>query len=215
MSRKTAWTAPATTVLGWASERLVRKQAALGQPSFLYYFSHSYPSADAAGLAGFHASETPFVFGTITQTPPAWPAIPDTAAERGLSNAMLDYWTSFARSGKPSSAQGPAWDVFGSNSRFMNFANAPRAASGFMPGMYGLHEQIMCRRRADAPPVLELAHRQCGPAPSCAGRRVLLARPKAEVRPLAVSGRPERAKPQSRLATRTCRPRRPTTRPID
>ncbi|WP_454762261.1 carboxylesterase/lipase family protein [Caulobacter segnis] len=136
-------------VFGWTSERLVRKQAALGQPSFLYYFSHSYPAADRADLAGFHASETPFAFGTITKTPPAWPAIPDTATERDLSNAMLDYWTSFARSGKPSSTLGLAWDAFGSNSAFMTFADEPRAANGFMPGMYALHEHVMCRRRAD------------------------------------------------------------------
>jgi para-nitrobenzyl esterase len=136
-------------VFGWTSERLVRKQAAIGQPSFLYYFSHSYPSADAAGITGFHASEVPFVFGTITATPPAWPKIPGNAAERRLSAAMLDYWTSFARNGKPSSVSGPAWRVFGGDSAFMNFADAPLVSTGFMPGMYGLHEQVMCRRRAD------------------------------------------------------------------
>ena len=135
-------------VFGWTSERLVRKQAAIGQPSFLYYFNHSYPSADAAGLTGFHASEVPFVFGTIAATPPAWPAIPDTAAEHQLSAAMLDYWTSFARDGKPSSANGAVWHSFGSESAFMNFAEAPRASTGFMPGMYALHEQVLCRRRA-------------------------------------------------------------------
>jgi para-nitrobenzyl esterase len=160
-------------VFGWTSERLVRKQAAIGQPSFLYYFSHGYPSADAAGLTGFHASEVPFVFGTITATPPAWPAIPDTATERRLSAAMLDYWTSFARSGKPSSDHGPAWSSFGSKSDFMNFAEAPRASTGFMPGMYALHEQVLCRRRAagtqswnwrtgSTAPVLPV------PAPACA-----------------------------------------------
>jgi len=135
-------------VFGWTSERLVRNQAAIGQPSFLYYFNHSYPSADAAGLTGFHASEVPFVFGTITETPPAWPAIPDTPAEHRLSAAMLDYWTSFARGGKPASTNGPAWRSFGTDSAFMEFAEAPRASSGFMPGMYALHEQAVCRRRA-------------------------------------------------------------------
>jgi para-nitrobenzyl esterase len=135
-------------VFGWTSERLVRKQASLGQPAFLYYFSHSYPSADAAGLTGFHASEVPFVFGTITETPPAWPAIPDTAAERHLSDAMLDYWTSFARSGKPTSERGPAWSAFGAGSAFMTFADGPKASTDFMPGMYALHERVMCRRRA-------------------------------------------------------------------
>jgi para-nitrobenzyl esterase len=136
-------------VFGWTAERLVRKQAAIGQPSFLYYFSHSYPSADAAGLTGFHAGEVPFVFGTIAATPPAWPAIPDAPDERRLSEAMLDYWTSFARNGKPSSANGPAWRPFGSARAYMEFADAPKAGTGFMPGMYALHEQLLCRRRAD------------------------------------------------------------------
>jgi len=136
-------------VFGWTSERLVRKQAALGQPAYLYYFSHSYPSADAAGVTGFHASEVPFVFGTISATPPAWPAIPDTAAEWQFSGAMLDYWTSFAHSGKPRSASGPAWNPFGSTGAFMDFAGSPRPSTAFMPGMYALHEQVMCRRRAE------------------------------------------------------------------
>jgi para-nitrobenzyl esterase len=135
-------------VFGWASERLVRKQAALGQPSYLYYFSHSYPSADAADMAGFHASEVPFVFGTISATPTFWPAIPDTAAERRFSGAMLDYWTSFARNGTPSSTGGPAWLSFNAAGAFMQFGESPSASAGLMPGMYELHEQVMCRRRA-------------------------------------------------------------------
>ncbi|NYT40724.1 carboxylesterase family protein [Sphingomonas sp. R-74633] len=136
-------------VFGWTSERLVRKQAAIGQPAYLYYFSHSYPAADAAGLTGFHASEVPFVFGTMTNTPSFWPAIPDTAAERQLSGAMLDYWTSFARNGKPVTANGPAWNAIGAAGAFMQFADVPRASNDLMPGMYALHEQVMCRRRAE------------------------------------------------------------------
>lgn len=136
-------------VFGWTAERLARKQAALGQRAFLYYFSHSYPSADAAGLAGFHASEVPFVFGTMAATPPGWPAIPDTASERALSSAMLDYWTSFARSGRPVSRGAPAWTAFGSTGAVMTFAERPRASTRFMPGLYALHERVMCRRRAD------------------------------------------------------------------
>lgn len=136
-------------VFGWASERLVRKQAALGVPAYLYYFSHSYPSADAADMTGFHASEVPFVFGTITATPSFWPKIPDTAAERRFANQMLDYWTGFARGGKPSSSNGPAWAPFGPASAFMHFADSPSTGTGFMPGMYALHEQVMCRRRAE------------------------------------------------------------------
>jgi len=136
-------------VFGWASERLVRAQARIGQPAYLYYFSHSYPSADAAGLSGFHASEVPFVFGTIASTPSFWPAIPDTASERRFSGTMLDYWTSFARNGRPVAAGGEMWDRMGSGSAFMRFAESASASRDLMPGMYALHERVMCRRRSE------------------------------------------------------------------
>lgn len=134
-------------VFGWAAERLVRKQAAIGQDAFLYYFDHDYPSAAAADLTAFHASEVPFVFGTFENIPAGWPSIPDTPRERQLAGAMLDYWTSFARSGRPSVMNGPAWELFAPSRAYMTFGNVPRLSSRFMPGMYELHEQIMCRRR--------------------------------------------------------------------
>jgi len=136
-------------VFGWAAERLVRKQAAIGQASFLYYFSHDYPSAAAANLSVFHASEVPFVFGTFSGTPAGWPAIPDTAEQRRVSGAMLDYWSTFARSGQPTATNGPAWDSFAPRRAFMNLGDVPVKSTEFMPGMYELQEQIMCRRRQD------------------------------------------------------------------
>lgn len=136
-------------IFGWAAERLVRNQSGIGQPSYLYYFSHEYPSATAAGLAAFHASEVPFVFGTFDKTPPNWPAIPDTASERQFADSMLDYWTSFARTGRPTAADGPDWEPFAPGGRYMNFGDAPKLSWPFMPGMYDLHEKVVCRRRQD------------------------------------------------------------------
>jgi para-nitrobenzyl esterase len=86
---------------GWTAERLVRKQAAQGRRSYLYLFDHGYPAMDAAGLHAFHASELPYVFGTTDRSGPNWPKIPATADEHALSEAMLDYWASFAARGKP------------------------------------------------------------------------------------------------------------------
>jgi para-nitrobenzyl esterase len=134
-------------VFGWASERLVRNQGAIGQPAYLYLFDHDYPAAAAADLTAFHASEVPFVFGSFSDTPAGWPAIPDTAAHRGISDAMLDYWTSFARDGRPTAGHGPDWEPFAPNHAAMTFGNAPVVSRGFMPGMYELHEQVLCRRR--------------------------------------------------------------------
>jgi para-nitrobenzyl esterase len=133
---------------GWTAERLVRKQAAVGQPSYLYLWDHGYPTADDAGLHGFHGGELPYVFGTMRSTPPLWPKIPDTAAERVLSDQMIDYWASFAKTGKPQSRDASKWAPFKANHAYMHFAKQPQAAVNMMPGMYELNEEVVCRRRA-------------------------------------------------------------------
>jgi para-nitrobenzyl esterase len=76
---------------GWSIQRLVRAQAALGVPAYLYYFDHGYPSEDAAGLHAFRASEIPYVFGRIDRTLPFWPKIPATSVEQKLADAMGEY----------------------------------------------------------------------------------------------------------------------------
>lgn len=131
---------------GWTAERLVRRQSAIGQPAYLYLFDHGYPAMDAAGLHAFHASELPYVFGTIADTPPLWPKIPATAEEAALSEAMLDYWASFARTGKPVAANAPAWPAFGGAMNVMRFAATPQPGVAAMPGMYALNEAVMCRK---------------------------------------------------------------------
>jgi para-nitrobenzyl esterase len=133
---------------GWTAERLVRKQTAQGEPSFLYLWDHSYPAADSAGLHAFHASELPFVFGNADRTASLWPKIPNTPAEAKLSDAMLDYWTSFARTGHPIAANEPDWPAFDSTNAYMHFMDTPHPSEHVTPGMYALHEEVVCRRRA-------------------------------------------------------------------
>jgi para-nitrobenzyl esterase len=135
-------------IYGWTAERLVTKQAALGQPSYLYLFDHGFPAADNAGLHAFHASEVPFVFGTLNRTPAYWPKAPPTADEAKLSDAMVGYWTSFAKTGDPKAAGEPDWPRFGPSGGFMAFQAAPQAYGDLFPGMYALHEAVVCRRRA-------------------------------------------------------------------
>lgn len=133
---------------GWTAERLVRKQEALGVPSYLYLFDHPYPTADQAGLHAFHGSELPYIFGTMARTPPYWPAIPSTRNERRFSDAMLQYWANFARTGRPVAEREPDWPRFGGNAAYMHFAQTPQPAERLFYGMYELHEEAMCRRRA-------------------------------------------------------------------
>jgi para-nitrobenzyl esterase len=135
---------------GWTAERLARKQTETGQPAYLYLFDHGYPSEEAAGLHAFHASELPFMFGTLERTPSNWPKIPDTPEETALSDAMLDYWTSFAATGKPVARNAADWPAYDGTRAYMKITDAPHPAENLFPGMYELHEEAMCRRKRSA-----------------------------------------------------------------
>jgi para-nitrobenzyl esterase len=146
--QESVWATTRDALYGWTVERLIRKQTAIGQPAFLYFWDHGYPEADAAGLHAFHASELPFVFGTIYGTPAHWPKIPATPQEQRLSDAMVGYWSSFARTGHPQAANEPDWPAFGSTVAYMDLTDAPHPADHLLPGMYELNEQVVCRRHA-------------------------------------------------------------------
>lgn len=133
---------------GWTAARMAIGQTAIGQSAYLYLFDHRYPAADEHGLHAFHAAEIPYVFGTASRTPPYWPKIPDDVANRRLSDAMLSYWASFARTGTPVADGQPAWEAYGKAAHYLRFAGKPQPGTRLMPGMFALHEAAVCRRRA-------------------------------------------------------------------
>lgn len=137
---------------GWTSVRMAIGQTAIRQPGYLYLFDHGYPAADENGLHAFHAAEIPYVFGTAGKVPPYWPKIPDGVVDRRLSDAMLDYWTSFARTGTPVAAGAAVWKPYGAEANYMRFAREPLAGTKPLPGMFALHEAAVCRRRAAGQP---------------------------------------------------------------
>jgi len=138
-------------IYGWATERIVRQQAAVGQPAYLYLFDHCYPAARARDLCGFHASELPYLFGHVGRDaalPANWPR-PDGPAEAALSEAMMDYWAGFARTGRPSAPGRPLWPPYSDGEAFMRFSEGPMAATNLLPGMFEMQEAwVGARRRA-------------------------------------------------------------------
>jgi para-nitrobenzyl esterase len=62
---------------------------------------------------------------------------------------MLDYWSSFARTGQPRSARAPDWPSYGSTNAYMRFADDPQTSAHLLPGMYELQEEVVTRRRAN------------------------------------------------------------------
>ncbi|MHA6316364.1 carboxylesterase/lipase family protein [Altererythrobacter sp. CAU 1778] len=136
-------------IYGHAVERMVRDQTALGLEAYLFVFDHCYAAADARGLCGFHAGELPFVFGNFATgaLPAQWPA-PGSEEDRALSDAMLGYWVSFMKNGRPGSSAGPAWPAYANGENFMRFDGRARPAADPYPGMFELNEAFNRRRRA-------------------------------------------------------------------
>ena len=138
-------------VYGWATERMIRQQAAAGQPSYLYFFDHCYPAARARNLCDFHASEVPFVFGHVGQgatLPPKWPR-PQGKDQQAMSAAMIDYWAGFAKTGVPGAPGLPAWRPYSTSRKScMHFSDKPRAERHDpVPGMFEMREELFERRR--------------------------------------------------------------------
>lgn len=140
--------APRDSLYGWTATRIVRDQGALGQPGYLYYFDHTYPAASDLDLRGFHAAEIPYVFGTTHLTPPFWPKVPATAREQTLSDALGGYWASFARSGVPTAPGAPVWMPYAEGRAHLNVEGSVSAGANLLPGMFELHDETVCRRRA-------------------------------------------------------------------
>lgn len=132
---------------GWAAERLAVKQTAIGAPSYLYYFDHGYPAADEQGFHAFHGEEVPYIFGTTATTPSYFPAVPQTALEQRLSDAMMSYWATFARDGVPRARGEEAWRPYDRDRAYMAFEDIPRMRAG-PPNNYSINEAVVCRRRA-------------------------------------------------------------------
>ncbi|MGH8294425.1 MAG: carboxylesterase/lipase family protein [Steroidobacteraceae bacterium] len=136
---------------GWSAERLARDQTRLGLPAYLYFFSHRYPAQEALHLEAFHASELPYEFGRIGALdgwPDLWPRPPDEARERALSEAVMSYFTSFARDGAPSAPGAAAWRVYRDERAFLELRAPPQSMKHLLPGMFELHEEVIARRRA-------------------------------------------------------------------
>ncbi|MBM59498.1 carboxylesterase family protein [Hyphomonas sp.] len=140
-------------IYGWAAERIVRKEAAAGQPAFMYVFDYCSPAAKAKDLCAFHASELPFVFGNLDSEslPPNWP-VPDGDQDQAISKALLDYWTSFAATGQPESVYGPVWSSYGQDQSYLDIGQTLASRTDPIPGMFELHEQLVAERKAASEP---------------------------------------------------------------
>ncbi len=85
------------------TRRFVRDVSHYQQKTFLYHFTYVTRVGAQSGLGAFHGSEIPFVFGNLAAPTPQ---------ERALSEAMMSYWTDFAKAGDPNAENLPHWPAY-------------------------------------------------------------------------------------------------------
>jgi para-nitrobenzyl esterase len=98
--------------------------------SYEFQFSRVPPGRESVGAA--HASEIPYVFGTLPVAGRAPNAPKYDSTDSAVSDQMQQYWANFAKTGDPNGGSLPKWPIFDPASRaYMEFtADGPIAREG-------------------------------------------------------------------------------------
>ena len=78
---------------------MTRKQS----KAYLYQFAHRPKTAKGRSLGAYHGADLAYIFGNLDASNGY------DAADRALSETLMNYWTQFAHSGNPNA---PGWVVW-------------------------------------------------------------------------------------------------------
>jgi para-nitrobenzyl esterase len=134
---KTARDLARDTAFGWHTWIWARLQSEAGKSKVFFYYFDQHPDYPAdsprAGYGSPHGSELPYVFGHLNGMRDQQA----TASDQVISDAMVTYWTNFAKYGDPNGEGEPAWPAFSDrNAELMYFSGTPH--TGPVPNEPGL-----------------------------------------------------------------------------
>lgn len=110
------------------ARRLAQLHARSGAPSYLFRFDVSSPDNPEPHGGATHAIERPYVFGALSLLP-----YPVRNEDRAVSEAMMSYWTAFARSGDPNGVGRPEWPKAAASSPSLMLFQSQGMAAGPVP----------------------------------------------------------------------------------
>jgi para-nitrobenzyl esterase len=134
---KTARDLARDAAFGWQTWIWARLQSERGSSKvFIYYFDQhpDFPvGSEHEGFGAWHGREVPYVFGHLNDLPHEQPS----ATDHVISDAMVTYWTNFAKYGTPNGKGIPNWPAFSdAHPEYMYLAGTPHA--GPVPNEEGL-----------------------------------------------------------------------------
>lgn len=131
--------------IAFSTWRWVDAQVKTGEaPVYRYHFNLAAPpSKFHPGWYAFHSDDIEYAFGTLDTRPGAvW-----RPEDRELSNAIMGYWTNFARRGNPNGAGLPEWPSFSSTRQTLNLTIPIVTSPDRTEERYEFLEKYMPRRR--------------------------------------------------------------------
>jgi para-nitrobenzyl esterase len=134
---KTARDLSRDAAFGWHTWIWAELQSRLGKSKVFYYYFDQHPAPPANSpqpdLGAPHGREVPYVFGHLNALRNEQP----TETDRVISDAMVTYWTNFAKFGNPNGKDVPEWPAFSDQTpELMYFAGTPHV--GPVPNEEGL-----------------------------------------------------------------------------
>ncbi len=86
--------------------RVAARVTAAGGRSWVYNFTRQRPGEAGEKVGAYHGTEIPYVFGTHDD----W--LPTETIDQHLTDAVMDYWVQFARTGDPNVPGRPTWPLY-------------------------------------------------------------------------------------------------------